>query len=98
MRKNIRFHQYPETLVLWLFECDGWVVEAGINLYADDSKVFFINGIHDEYTYYRTYEELVVAVTKVSEASNRTLINNLAFTNVELLINVLKRLHIHGAK
>lgn len=98
MRKNLKFHQFPETLVLWLFDYDGWIIEAGINLCADNSKIFFINGIHDNYTYYNTYDELVIAVTKMSGASNRTLTNNLAFTNVELLINTLNRLYVNGAK
>lgn len=98
MRKNLKFHQIPESITLWLFDYDGWVIEAGMNLLADDGKIFFINDMHDEYTYYNTYEELVIAVTNLSKASNRTLINNLAFTNVELLINTLNRLYVNGAK
>lgn len=101
MRKNKIFVQYPTHITFWLFEYKGWVIEAGMNIcdprnYVDGA--FFINGIYDNYTYYTTFDELLSAVATMANVSERTLVNNLAFDKIGLLVDTLNRLCAKGAR
>lgn len=85
---NLQFGKLPQYAVLWAF---GDYV-AGMNLFDDDTGTpYFIHEVpgDNDPVYYKTLDELIAEIQRITPCSRGALMQNLAFERIDDLMQIL---------